>query len=356
MKLPYLHHTVELEGAHDIARGAAVIGRLTAGDGLTLRPFATLRADGETITVGRNGFFGERASVHIVDGLIGTTIGHDVTVGRFGLVHACTVGDGCVVGEGAAILDGASVGPHAVIAADSVVTPRKELPGGWLYAGAPAKPVREIAREDVAALASGIREGNPDALVKAQVLPPLGMETFLPAGAARGPFYPWHAREPRIAKAYVAPTAVLVGDVDLAEDAGVYFGCALVARDAHVRIGERSNIQDNSVLETDATRGDLVVGAGVTVGHNVQLGAATIGDDALIGMASRVGDGVVVQPGGCIAAGAWVKPGTVVRGGWLWAGRPARAFRQVTPAEREGFARGRDVYIGYGAAYRGDGP
>jgi hypothetical protein len=73
-----------------------------------------------------------------------TTIGDDVTVGRFGLVHACSVGDGCVVGEAAAILDGAASGPYAVIAADSVVTPRKQLPGGWLYAGAPAKPVREI--------------------------------------------------------------------------------------------------------------------------------------------------------------------------------------------------------------------
>jgi carbonic anhydrase/acetyltransferase-like protein (isoleucine patch superfamily) len=353
MKVAYLHHTVTLEGAHDIAPGAAVIGRLTAGANLVLRPFATLRADGETIRVGRNGFFGERASVHIVDGILSTTIGHDVTVGRFGLVHACTVGDGCVVGEGAAVLDGASVGDHAVIAADSVVTPRKNLPGGWLYAGAPAKPVREIGRDEIATLAASIREGRADALVRAKALPPLGMETFLPQGATGGPFHAFGERLPRVAEAYVAPTSVLVGDIELDDDAGVYFGCALVARGARIRIGARTNIQDNTVMETDASRGDIVVGAGVTVGHNVQLGAATLGDDALIGMASRVGDGVVVEPGGCVAAAAWVNPGTVVRGGWLWAGRPARAFRHVSDAEREQFARGRDVYIGYGAAYRG---
>jgi len=355
MKLAYLHHTVALEGEHDIAPGAAVIGRLTAGRNLVLRPFATLRADGETIRVGRNAFFGERASVHIVDGILGTTIGHDVTVGRFGLVHACTVGDGCVVGESAAILDGASVGDHAVVAADSVVTPRKNLPGGWLYQGAPAKPVREIARDEIAGLARSIRDGRPHALVAAHVLPPLGMESFLPHGATGGPFHAFGERLPRVDDAYVAPTSVLVGDVELEPDAGVYFGCALVARGACIRVGARTNIQDNTVMETDAARGDIVVGKGVTVGHNVQLGAARIGDDALIGMASRVGDGVVVEPAGCIAAGAWVSAGTVVRAGWLWAGRPARAFRHVSDAEREQFARGRDVYIGYGAAYRGAG-
>jgi carbonic anhydrase/acetyltransferase-like protein (isoleucine patch superfamily) len=353
MRLGYLHHTVTLDGRADIAPGAAVIGRLRAGDGLVLRPFATLRADGESITVGRNGWFGERASVHIVDGILATTIGDDITVGRFGLVHACTMGDGCVVGEAAAVLDGASVGDGAVIAAGAIVTPRKVLAGGWLYAGAPAKPVREIARAEADALASSLREGRPDPLLAADALPPLGMDGFVPAGAAQGPFHEFDARTPRLARAYVAPTAVLVGDVSLADDAGVYFGCALVARGARIVVGARPNIQDNSILLADAARGDLVIGSGVTVGHNVQVGAGRIGEDALIGMASHLADGVVVEEGGCVAAGARVAPGTVVRAGWIWAGRPARAFRQVTPEERVAFARGRDVYVGYGAAYRG---
>ena len=104
-------------------------------------------------------------------------------------------------------------------------------------------------------------------------------------------------------------------------------------------------MQDNSILATDRARGDLVLGAGVTIGHNVELGSGTIGDDALIGMGSRVGDGVVVERGGCIGAGAWVEPGTVVPAGWIWAGRPARAFRELKPAERAEFARARDIYV-----------
>ena len=69
-------------------------------------------------------------------------------------------------------------------------------------------------------------------------------------------------------------------------------------------------------------------------------------------MGSRVGDGVIVERGGCIGAGAWVEPGTVVPAGWIWAGRPARAFRELKPAERVEFARARDIYVGYSSDYR----
>jgi len=72
-------------------------------------------------------------------------------------------------------------------------------------------------------------------------------------------------------------------------------------------------------------------------------------------MMSRVGDRVTAEPGSCIAAGAWVEAGTVVKAGWIWAGRPAKPFRELRPAERAEFARGRDVYVGYGAAYRARG-
>ena len=111
-------------------------------------------------------------------------------------------------------------------------------------------------------------------------------------------------------------------------------------------------MQDNSILATDRARGDLVLGNGVTIGHNVEMGSGTIGDDALIGMGSRVGDGVVVERGGCIAAGAWVEPGVVVPAGWIWAGRPARPFRELKAAERAEFARARDIYVTYSRDYR----
>ncbi len=348
--LPYTAHVPQLAAPYDLAAMAAVLGRTSAGAGLTLRAFATVRADGESIRIGRNFFAGERATAHIWDSHLGTTIGDDVTVGSFGLVHACTLGDGVVVAEHATVMDGAEVGPHALVGPGSVVPPRKKLAGGWSYAGHPAAPVREISRAELAAAATAIRAGRASALVASDDLPPMGVDAYV-GDVESGPLHALRGRSPVIGRAYVAPTAVVAGDVRLADDAGIYFGCVVVADGARIAIGRRTNVQDNTFLVTDAAHGDLVVGENVTFGHNVRMGAGRIEDDALIGMASRVEHGVVVERGGCIAAGAWVEAETVVKAGWIWAGRPARAFREVKPGERAAFAEGVAVYVRYGGVY-----
>jgi carbonic anhydrase/acetyltransferase-like protein (isoleucine patch superfamily) len=349
--LPYAEHAPTLAAPFGLAPMAAVAGRTTAGPGLAMGAYATVRADGESIRIGRNFFAGERATAHIWDSHLGTTIGDDVTVGRFGLVHACTLADGVVIGEHATVMDGAEVGPFALIGPGSVVPPRKKLAGGWLYAGHPAAPVREISRAEVAAVAAAIRAGRASALASSDDLPPMDVAGFIGDAPARGPLHAVQGRTPAIGRAFVAPTAVVAGDVQLADDAGIYFGCVVVARGARITIGRRTNVQDNTFLVTDFAHGDLVVGENVTFGHNVRMGAGRIEDDALIGMAARVDHGVVVERGACIAAGAWVEAGTVVNAGWIWAGRPARPFREVRPGERAAFAEGVDVYVRYGAVY-----
>jgi carbonic anhydrase/acetyltransferase-like protein (isoleucine patch superfamily) len=336
----------------DVARSAALIGRATAGAHLRLCECATVRADGEWIRMGANVHFGERATVHIADGLIGTVIGDDVTVGRYGLVHACTLGEGVVVGEAASVLDGAAVGPYALLAGDSLVPPRKHLAGGWMYAGNPAQPVREITRAEVAEIAREMRAGRAGASVAASVLPPLSLAPFVPDADRGGPLHAYAGHSPRITHAFIAPTSAVVGAVDVGDSASVFFACVVAAGGARIVVGPRTNVQDNSILVTDRARGDIVIGAGATIGHNVQLGPARIGDDALIGMGSRLADEVTVEANGCVAAGAWVERGAVVKAGWIWAGRPARPFREIKPAEREAFARFRDIYVGYSAAYR----
>jgi len=250
------------------------------------------------------------------------------------------------------VMDDASVGPHAVIAGDSTVPPRKVLPGGFLYAGHPAKPVREITLAEAQSLARDLRSGRPATELRSRRLPAWSDVVQTLAQANGTPLRALHGRSPRAGNAYVAPTAIVAGDVEMGDDASVFFGCAVCAGDGRIVIGARSNVQDNCVLTTDRRRGELTLGLGVTIGHNVQLGSGTIGDDALVGMGSRVGDHVVVEPGGCVGAGAWVEPHTVVRAGWIWAGRPARAFRELKPEEREEFARARDIYVTYSGDYR----
>lgn len=350
--LDYLQYKPAIGGELHVAERGALIGRSTIGGCSALGEYATVRADGENIRVGANAWFGDHATVHIADQIRGAVIGNDVTVGRYGIAHACTLGDGVVIGESAAVMDDATVGPHAVIGGDSIVPPRKQLAGGFLYAGHPARPVREITPAEAASFARDLRAGRPAAELVSQHLPAwTAVVQPLPPGTGTS-LRELHGRSPRVANAYVAPTAIVAGDVEIHDDASVFFGCAVCAGDGRIVIGPRTNVQDNCILATDRARGKLVLGNGVTIGHNVQLGSGTIGEDALIGMGSRVGDHVVVERGGCIGAGAWVEPDTTVRAGWIWAGRPARPFRELKPEERAEFARARDIYVTYSTDYR----
>lgn len=335
-----------------LAAHGAVIGRSRLGDRAVLGDYATVRADGENIAIGPNAWFGDHATVHIADQIRGAVVGRDVSVGRYGIVHACTLGDNVVIGESSIVMDGASVGNHALLAADSVVPPRKALPGGFVYAGHPAKLLRAIGPDEVAAAGAALRKGEPPEELRSTRLPAWPAVAEGLANAPGGPLRALHGRSPQVVNAFVAATAIVAGDVHLADDASVFFGCAVVAGDGRITIGRRTNVQDNCILATDRQRGDLVLGDGVTIGHNVVLGAGRIADDALIGMGSRVADGVVVEPGACVGAGAWVESGTVVRAGWIWAGRPARAFRPLKPEERAEFARARDIYVTYSNDYR----
>jgi len=355
MLIRYLHHRPALVAPVTHAPDAVVVGRVTAGAGLTLRALATVRADGEAIRIGAGVFFGERATVHIADGVLPAVIGNAVTVGRFGLVHACTLQEGVVIADAATVMDGAVVGAHALIAPGALVPPRKDLPGGFVYAGNPARPVRPVGRDELASAAANLRRGEPVSGLAPAPLPRLDLASFAPQGSGTGPLHAFAGRAPRIGRAYVAPTTALVGDVAIADEVGVYFGCVLAAGDARIVVGAGSNVQDNSLLVTDRVRGGLTLGERVTIGHNVQMSSGEFADDVLVGMSSIVGERVVVERGGCIAAGAWVEPGTVVRAGWIWAGRPARAFRELKPAEREEFARGAQIYVRYAADYRGAG-
>ena len=350
--LDYLGHAPAIGGELRVAKHGALIGRSTIGARSALGDYATVRADGEDIRIGAGAWFGDHATVHIADRIRGAVIGDDVTVGRYGVAHACTLDDGVVIGESSIVMDDACIGAHAVIAGDSVVPPRKMLAGGFLYAGHPAKPVREITVADAQSLARDLRSGRPAAELRSQHMPAWTDAVQSLPKANDGRLRALHGRSPRVTNAYVAATAIVAGDVAMGGDASIFFGCAVSAGDGRIVIGARSNVQDNCVLATDRRRGDLVLGVGVTVGHNVELGSGMIGDDALVGMGSRVGDHVVVEHGGCIGAGAWVEAHTVVKAQWVWAGRPARAFRPLKPEERAEFARARDIYVTYSTDYR----
>jgi carbonic anhydrase/acetyltransferase-like protein (isoleucine patch superfamily) len=350
--VPYKGSLPIIGARADISADASLIGQVTLGEDVALGPFATLRADGHRNDIGDGCRFLDRATVHVADGLLPAIVGQRVTVGRFALVHACTIENDCLLCDGAVVMDGSHVGAGAVIAAGALVPPGKTLEGGMLYAGNPAKPVREISPPEREALRDAVLAGRRDEDFLACDLPPLNMAPFRAGTAGAGPLFSLANAAPEIdPETYVAPNAVVAGDVTVAGQASIWFATVMRAEGAPIRVGARSNIQDNSILLASTDTGPMVIGEDVTVGHNVRMAACTVGDDCLIGMGSEVMPGVVVEDGAMIGARAFVEPGTVVKAGYIWAGRPAREFRPVKPEEQFFFGRGKEVYVGYAGTY-----
>lgn len=151
-------------------------------------------------------------------------------------------------------------------------------------------------------------------------------------------------------RAWLAPTATLVGGVRLAEDASVWFGAVLRADSDDITVGRRSNLQDGVVVHVDEGF-PARVGDGVTVGHRAVLHGCTVEDDCLVGMSATLLNGVVVGRGSLVAAGAVLLEGTVVPPGSLVAGVPGKVRRELTAAERDAMAAGTAGYVARAAAY-----
>lgn len=134
--------------------------------------------------------------------------------------------------------------------------------------------------------------------------------------------------------AFVAPTAVVVGAVTMGARSSIWYGAVARADAETIEIGEDSNVQDGCTLHCDAGF-PLVVGRGVTVGHNVVLHGARVDDDVLLGMGSVVMNGAHIGSGSIVAAGAVVTPGTEVPPNSVVAGVPAKVVRPAGAADLE---------------------
>lgn len=164
---------------------------------------------------------------------------------------------------------------------------------------------------------------------------------------------PWKGVRPTIdPAAFVAPGATVIGDTHIGADSSIWFGCT-VRGDVHeIRIGARSNVQDGTVIHVSKGKFGTYIGDDVLIGHGCVIHACTLKSGCFVGMGATVLDGVVVESGAMIAAGATVTPGKRVPRGELWAGAPARKFRDLTPEEMDGFIRQCAGYSELAADYR----
>ncbi len=134
-------------------------------------------------------------------------------------------------------------------------------------------------------------------------------------------------------EAFIAPGAVVIGDVHIGAETGVWFGVVIRGDVNTIRIGARTNIQDGTIIHVTRKTGPTVIGSGITICHQVLLHACTLEDDCFIGMGATIIDFAVVESGGFVAAGAVITPNKRVPRGQMWGGNPAKYMRDLTPEE-----------------------
>lgn len=157
---------------------------------------------------------------------------------------------------------------------------------------------------------------------------------------------PFGERSPRVGRdVFVAPNATLIGDVEIADEASIWFGAVLRGDIGSIRIGARTNVQDLACVHLTQGISNTTVGTDVTIGHGAILHGCTVGDRCLIGMGSILLDNCVIGEGSVVAAGSLVTPNTVVPPRSLVRGSPAKVIRQVTEEEGKMGISGAEHYL-----------
>jgi carbonic anhydrase/acetyltransferase-like protein (isoleucine patch superfamily) len=163
------------------------------------------------------------------------------------------------------------------------------------------------------------------------------------------PVLPYGETSPTVSEsAWIAPTAMVIGDVVLAPSASVFYGAVLRGDTDAIRISEGTNLQDNVVVHCD--RGSpATIGARVSVGHAAVLHGCTVEDDCLIGMGAIVMNRAVIGRESLVAAGAVVPQDAVIPPRSLVAGVPAKVRRELSDEEVESIRGNAERYLGYAA-------
>ncbi len=152
--------------------------------------------------------------------------------------------------------------------------------------------------------------------------------------------------------AWIADNSVVAGDIEIGEDSSVWFGVQMRGDVHEIRIGARTNIQDNAVVHVTRNLSGTYIGDDVTVGHGAILHACTVHDKCLIGMGAIILDEAVIETGAMVAAGALVPPKKIVKSGQLWGGNPAKYMRDLTEEEREFLCVSADNYVRLSQEYK----
>jgi carbonic anhydrase/acetyltransferase-like protein (isoleucine patch superfamily) len=150
---------------------------------------------------------------------------------------------------------------------------------------------------------------------------------------------------------YISETAMVIGDVTLGDEVNIWFGAVLRGDMHYIKIGNRTNIQDNSVVHVTTGVSPTNIGNGVTVGHGAIIHGCTIEDDCLIGMGAIIMDDAVIGTGSLIGASALIPPNMIIPPNSLVVGSPGKVVREVKDVEKEMILERPQEYIDLAAIY-----
>lgn len=169
------------------------------------------------------------------------------------------------------------------------------------------------------------------------------------------PLYSHKGVTPRLGTGvYLAPNASVIGDVVIGDDSSIWFGVVLRGDVFPIRIGARTNVQDNSVVHVTGGKAATTIGDDVTVGHLALIHGCTIGDRCLVGMGSIVLDGAIVEDDCFIAAGSLIPPGMRVASRSLMVGRPAKKARTLDDSDLDDIKNAGALYMQYARDFTTD--
>jgi len=166
----------------------------------------------------------------------------------------------------------------------------------------------------------------------------------------------FRGKKPQLGKnVFVAENAAVIGDVLVADDVSIWYGTQIRGDVMTIRIGARTNVQDNTVVHVTSEKFGTDIGTDCTIGHGAIIHACTVENFCLIGMGSIVLDGARIGTGSLVGAGALVTPGTVIPPGSLVLGSPAKVKRPLNDSEREQIRYGASHYVELARAYLAGG-
>jgi len=166
------------------------------------------------------------------------------------------------------------------------------------------------------------------------------------------PLYEYKAVRPRLGRGvFVAPNATIIGDVELGDEASVWFGAVIRGDVMPIRFGKRTNLQDGAVVHVTGGTASTTVGDDVTVGHMALLHGCTVGHRVLVGMGSILLDGSIIEDESIVAAGSLVSPGTRIPSRSLAMGRPARVVRTLKDEDLAWVREAGRLYVEYSRTF-----